>query len=37
MTVIVIAKLSNYLHMAKKTRDVFHNQTFVYAQCNKSL
>lgn len=34
---IVIAKLSIYLHMTKKTRDVFHNQTFIYGRCNKSL
>ena len=27
---IVIAKLSIYLHMAKKTHVDFHNQTFVY-------
>lgn len=32
---IAIAKLSIYLHMTKKSRDVFHNQTFVYGRCNK--
>ncbi len=30
MSVIIITKLSIYLHMAKKNGDVFHNQTFVY-------
>lgn len=30
MSVIIITKLSIYLHMAKKTHVDFHNQTFVY-------
>ena len=34
---IVIAKLSIYLHMTKKTHVDFHNQTYVYGRCNKSL